>query len=476
MKLKICQDFFNALNYSGIRYCHWKSNIRLEKSLSGKTDLDILIHKTDKDVFNKYLKKFLFKKIVSPPQKQYPDIEDYLGFDYETGALIHLHVHYSLILGQRYIKNHHLTVEGIYLKNLMLQDNINIPVPELELITLIIRAHMKIDLLSFIKQIIKDFQGLPYTPFTDDLEEELDYLINKCDINKIKTILNESQLHLSWKVFDKFMNKYSDKNLKSYDIARTFIYIFKALEGYRRIKSKKIYLEYLYRAFLDLYFIRKLLPGGGKMLPEKGKLIAFIGVDGSGKSTIVKDISKWLSWKLSVKNIYFGIPKTRRIDLIIRVNNILNKLRLVHLVSIIEALLWVYIAKQRYKISLYADKIVKRGKVVISDRFPLKNFNTMKEPMDGPRLMNNRTWVGSSLSSLENGFYHRIMEPDIILVLKVGLDEVRKRKTDLDLETHRLKVEAVNLIQPTDIIKIIDANRPYEDVLLEAKRIIWNAI
>ena len=40
-----------------------------------------------------------------------PGMESFLGFDPTTGTLLHLDVHYRLVLGEQLIKNHHLPVE-----------------------------------------------------------------------------------------------------------------------------------------------------------------------------------------------------------------------------------------------------------------------------------------------------------------------------------------------------------------------------
>ena len=49
-----------------LNWCHWKSNIRLEQSLSGKTDLDILVHPEHIDIFQLKLKKCKFVEFKTP--------------------------------------------------------------------------------------------------------------------------------------------------------------------------------------------------------------------------------------------------------------------------------------------------------------------------------------------------------------------------------------------------------------------------
>lgn len=474
MALKLSKDFFESLNHDCIRYCHWKSNIRLQKALSGRTDLDILIHRDDKERFEESLKKFGFKQILSPSEKQYPGLEDYLGFDYDTGSLIHLHVHYNLILGQRYIKNHHLPIEEMVLRNLTTRNNVFIPIPELELLILIIRAHMKIDIISLLKQAVKDLSRSPYTPFPEHIEKELDELISKSDAKRLIDLLRQTGLPIPEDLFKGFISRFASRELNCIGVLRDCFRIFSALKMFRRRTSLSMYLGYAYRAIWDLPVISRFRPSRKKTLPGWGRIYAFVGADGSGKSTLVNDLDQWLSWKLSVRRYYFGIPKNKMIQIVSEVIYVFKKLRLERISSMMESWLWIAIARHRQALSMHTHEAAAQGDIVISDRYPLKEFHHMDEPMDGPRLMNRSTWLDSLLAALEISYYNRILPPDRIFILKVDLDEVRLRKNDLDLDTHRAKVEAVNsLDKGNSVFAIIDANQPYQAVQMQVKRMIW---
>src|SRR5207245_5117378 len=43
-----------------------------------------------------------------------------------------------------------------------------------------------------------------------------------------------------------------------------------------------------------------------RTLPQGGAVIAFVGADGSGKSTLVRELAAWLSPKVDVVHLYFG--------------------------------------------------------------------------------------------------------------------------------------------------------------------------
>ncbi len=72
--LDICKTLFENLDSQSIQYCHWKSNFHLDKALAGKTDIDILVNPENKDAFEKVLNQLSIKRILSPPEKQFPGL------------------------------------------------------------------------------------------------------------------------------------------------------------------------------------------------------------------------------------------------------------------------------------------------------------------------------------------------------------------------------------------------------------------
>src|SRR5512147_835727 len=84
-------DLFRALEESGVRYCLWKSNIRLQQGLRGETDLDVLVDPEDARLFKRILSAHSVRYVCAAPGRGYPSIENYLGFDDATGGLFHLH-------------------------------------------------------------------------------------------------------------------------------------------------------------------------------------------------------------------------------------------------------------------------------------------------------------------------------------------------------------------------------------------------
>ena len=474
--LDICRSFFAYIDSNKIRYCHWKSNSHLEEALDGKTDLDILIHHEDEEKFKSVVAKFAFVKLLSPSSKRFQDIEDYLGFDHQSGRLIHLHVHFRLILGQRFIKNHHLPIEDIIFYNLIKINNIFIPCPEVELILLFIRAHMKLGIVSFLRQISNDVLGNFTTPFPEEIEKELYALISVSDPQKITDILEEFNLNLSNEVVVAFISGFRQKRLKCYDFMKTKWHIQSSLSKFRRQKNISIYLKYIYLSVRSFPGLNRFLRPQKKTLTGHGKIISLVGADGAGKTTLIRDTEKWLSWKLSVSLFYHGIHKTVLNKLIFYLITGFRKLRLAFIASLVEYWFMLSLAKKRYSISLLSRKETKDGKIVLTDRFPLKVFRDMPQPMDGPRLHKCSNKLEQFFSKKESSYYDGIEYPDIVFVLQVSIDELRKRKSNLSLKDHVVKAEAVNAIKGDAQTILINANRSYQDVQLEIKRKIWECL
>jgi len=474
--LGICRLLFEHLNSHEIRYCHWKSNSHLDHALNGKTDLDILIWTDDRKQFEQVCKNLAFKNILSPPEKQFPGLDDYLGFDHETGRLIHLHVHYRLILGQKYIKNHHLPIESIVFQNLGSKDGVAIPCPEMELILLIIRAHLKLDAVSLLKHAIRDLQGRHYTPFPSDIEAEMTALITAYDPDKFEDIFSQCNLPIPITSFTSFIRKISEKGYTCADAIRKKRLIASSLKKFRRQKGISLFLRYAYLSFLNSRGLRIFINQQKKRLVGDGKIFSLVGADGAGKSSLVIDLERWLSWKLSVKRYYYGIPKNNFINLVDYVIRAARKFNLDVFATFVENCLWVLVARLRYKVFLSSQKEKSRGTVILTDRFPLKEFRNMETPMDGPRLRKRSTIIGRSFAQLESCYYDKINSPDRVFVLQVGADELRSRKTDLDISAHETKAAAVNAIQGNDYIRLLDANKSYPNVLLEIKRKIWESL
>ena len=185
--LEIVEKLLKCFDEKKVRYCHWKSNIHLQESLNGETDLDILVDRQDASKVSSIFAILNIKRVRSLPYQQYPSISDYIGYDSSSGEFIHIHLHYQLLLGSSGIKECHFPIEDFFLNNIIKKDGIFIPTYEIELIIYLIRMSFKRTNYYLIKRYIRNKIK---EKKEDEFVEEFNYLINKINVEIYNEIIS----------------------------------------------------------------------------------------------------------------------------------------------------------------------------------------------------------------------------------------------------------------------------------------------
>ncbi len=468
-----------ALNRHPIRYCHWKSNQHLGEALAGETDLDILVDGAQADACRSILRQAGCKQVVPQPSSRYPGIEDWLVFDGATGRLGHIHLHFRIITGGR-PKNYHLPIEQWLLSECVTLFDVAIPAYARELIVLAVRTALKARFRDLAKALLRPYREV----IPAAARAEFDWLLGRVDAENIGRHLQASGLRLDERLMAGFFRRYSAGR-----VTPAYFLGFKV----RLTRSLKncCTASVVNRARFTAAARLKNVRGHGqkkKTLPDRGVFFALVGADGSGKTTLARDLAAWLGWKLEVRVLYFGIPKSagpyifftkarQRADMLsancIR-RGIGPAARFFGFCSrTLDALLWAYVARQRYAQSRSAQSFRSKGCVVIGERFPLRQFNAMEEPMDGARLQKQ---PGGLLARLERFFYARLAPPDRMIVLQAAAEVLNARKPAASLRRLQEKVCAVNSIRADATAVTVDAEGPYASVALAVKTAVWEML
>ena len=151
-ELSIVRKLIDMMN-DEISYVHWKSNQHFYDALSGIDDLDILIDRTQYNELMIILGSLGFKHFYIPEIRGYVGVEDYLGFDEETGSIIHLHLHSQLVIGEDFLKGFLVPIEHRLLSRRIWNEEYKVffPNPSDELLLLILRMGMKNRKRDYIK-------------------------------------------------------------------------------------------------------------------------------------------------------------------------------------------------------------------------------------------------------------------------------------------------------------------------------------
>ena len=495
--LELVSRLIRRLAQEQVRYCHWKSNEHLGAALAGDTDIDLLVDHEAATLVTRLLAEVGFKQFTAPSEIAYVGVEDYIGLDEETGRLAHVHLHYRLVLGEKFLKGYRLPWEHILLASRKVDSASGMYVcdPSLELLLLLLRGAIKLrrrDRLS---------AGRRRHYLAGDFEREFLWLVARMSRDHLGTLAKEllgpdaaavvvsmvPQLPSTTQLLD--LRRAAAPVL---DRFRTFDRRGADLQRWRR--------EWQSRSSRGLrrYFgIRMPI---GFTDPRGGVIVAFVGADGSGKSTVVKAMSAWLAWRLEVVPIYLGFGDGRMsltrgmLQALARVWTRSTKppsqtagpgsggawSGLGQQARAAWRVLWAgSIVREKQARMRQAVRARNLGQVVICDRYPQAQIGELG---DGPLLGRLESAPGAlgRASRRELQAYQRMeaIAPDLVVKLHVSPEVSARRKHDVSLESLHQRVDVVRTLRfprATRVVEI-DTDQRLDQVLLQAKRAVWDAL
>jgi thymidylate kinase len=228
--------------------------------------------------------------------------------------------------------------------------------------------------------------------------------------------------------------------------------------------------------------------------PGGGCVAAVIGVDGSGKTTVVAAIRAWLGSEVDVMPVYFGTGAGRPSLLLLPLKMMMPVItrllrtkpkgashgrisgRAPGLLYSLLMMVWAtaVAAEKRSKLRA-AHRGASRGLVVIADRYPQNEDVGYNDGPLLPRLTHAPHW----LRRFEAHAYTLAgrLPPDLVLKLEVTAETAARREPDMDPDTRRQRIEAARrLTFPGVRIVRVDAERPLEEVIRSVKREIWSLL
>ena len=482
--LKISKELFTAWNDAKLLYCHWKSNEHLLPGLDGETDLDVLLSRDYQKEGESILRRLKFLQVRSQFGSRYPNVDDWIGFDYDTGKLIHIHLHYDLITGHRGMKEYTLHWTDMALRTRILNDEYGVYTmePNLEMVTLYTRIGLKADFKSLIRCRLGRFK------FSKNTQREIDWLKERVDKGKVYHLVN---------TFYGRKGKDMQRIMECKKITNTDLLKLRKLTEIRfremsRVKYFMRVRELLYFLYLNWgkRIVSKFHPVITRKVPYSGagNKIVFVGQDGSGKSTVTNEIIKWLSWKLDATRFYFGSgdyfnPWQKKLRKGLRkfsrlpVCNYLYKMTTLWVLS-----LWGKYVRKNIKM---VNRYVAKGGIAILDRFPQMQYAGIN---DGPKI---RKWsekessgwilkyIANRLAKREEKDIEYVWSntPDVVFKLVLPVEESFRRKPHENRDAVRCKHDVIeNLEFDNTKVYTIDATQNYEKEIIEIKRNIWSQL
>ncbi len=477
--LGISQELFSAWEGEDVRYSHWKSNEHLYEGLVGITDLDVLIDPEDRERAETVLRSLRFLQFRPQYGSDYPMVDDWIGCDTGTGRLIHIHLHYRIITGHMGMKEYALPWTREVLNTRVRHEEFPVYVtdPSLEMLLLLSRIALKSTMLRRLRAAAGKFSLS---------------LGDKKEIAYLKELYDEDRfLSFADSIYgDDSKDMYKLSRADKYDadwFRRLYALVRKHLSFCDTRKPFSLLIRIYYFFVLRLRFVLKRFAHVTlitRKTPPKGCVIAFIGQDGAGKSTVSKEIVSWLKWKIDATKYYLGsgehyfsIQKLIRSRLHSKsglVGSIRNLLTVSDLQNIAS------VTKRKVK---RAEKYAQKGGIAVFDRFPQVQFAGIN---DGPKIRSgsDKRNLGKAARMIinhcavrEERYLKSAAEqyPDLVFKLILSPEESIRRKPEENLENVRQKHDVIKRMTFGDAKVIeIDAQQDYSEEIRFIHCAIWD--
>lgn len=451
--LPLVLRMLRAFDERQVRYVHWKSNTTVDRALAGEGDLDLLVHPMDRSACEDALRSVGVIRAKSKKDAWQADVMHFIGADAEAGRLVHVHLHYALPVGFDYDKNFVLPVVDTCLDSRRRHGPIFLPAPEVEYTLLVIRLILKHGMDTFllksprqqlrtlVRRADRVVKGSGYREFED--------LAARVDRGRLVEIVEANFDFIGWDRFEKCEDvvRRNDCWPQFFAAASDLKRKLRSFATHGPLESFLIAAWRMNMARLSNVIgrIARKTPGTG------GKLIAFVGGDGAGKSTNIDFLADTLANQFEVAKIHLGHPQTSGRGWLLK--PVAHIVRLLGAKELALALVYLRVAFDRVAAFEKAKQLRQRGVIVILDRLPMSGLTTM----DCPRIQLIREGKFKRLASIEQRQYAKFVGVDCLIVLKLDPEIALLRRPEDDPEELRTRSgEVWNDAWDAPYAKVID--------------------
>lgn len=478
-KVQSCyvKNLLAAWHEHQVEYCHWKSVDHLDEALDGRTDLDILVEPDSAARAEQCIVASGFVPMRTAVPRSYPGVHDYVAYDAALDRFIHLHLHYQLVMGDRWVKAYRLPVEqGVLHRRVWLDPQQTWVVsPADELVMYCARMCVKFARPFVRPRVQQELRFFTGRVGTEGLGAEV-------RSNYRPALIELAELALAG-------------DLAALD-ARSAA-VRREMRAYLRMSRQLFFirarLRFAYRLVVELAR-RKLqvYSFGRRRLTRGGMTVAFVGMDGAGKTSAIARNSVFLAKQVDVSTVFLGsgrsgAPWYRRIAFALfgtkaKFKDKSGKTPAAGGVKRYSPhyLVWLWIcARDRIQRLYLAHRARSAGRLVLVDRWPQ---DSIAGSFDGPKLAQVvDTLFAARARAAEQASCRlgREFAPDLLLRFVVSPAVARERKPG-ELTEAQATGARDNLLQiqwpvATRVVDI-DADQPAAQVDIAVRQAIWQQL
>jgi thymidylate kinase len=463
------------LDEAGVAHCVWKGSDHLRESFAGDRDLDLLV---DPAASLGVTAAFEAAGLRRAPTED-PRVADWFGLAPDTGALVQIQVYAQVLIDDGAVARWAPPWAEAILRDRRREAGVWVVDPAMELVLLLAQAAARNGPVS--RHVIRS------RPDPRTLGSRLDRLAALAGMERAAAIAAE------W-LGPEVAAEVSAAASTSFDPDRLRTLLPKVGEAMAPLRlrhaagripptaaavGRKVLRRVAARTTAQ---VRRR----GRRSPSGGLIVAVVGADGSGKSTVAGDLAAEYQSKLDTLPLYFGsgagaaLPLFRVVKAARRIGPSTtggtgtgSSPRLPQAVWGV-ALAW----EKRRKLGL-ARRARASGAVVVCDRYPQLEVPGIH---DGPRLAawdDAAGWRGR-LATWERRAYAGAADlgPDLVVRLDVSAAEAMRRRPEHDPADLRRRVEVVRALQfeGAGHVEDVVADQRYEEVLRDVRTAVFRQV
>jgi len=477
----------DVLEAKGIRYCHWKSNVRLAATLAGFEDIDILVDRRDATAFHATLSELRFKLARSRTATDHPGVFHALALDDATDQLVHLHAYHNIVSGDSLVKSYRFPVEPWLLNQTRTLMGVRVPPAAAELVLFVLRIALKHVSPVEIWKVKKQYQ---------DVSAELAWLREATEIDEAEAALACYFPTIEPTLFRRLVEAIAEGSALWRRVGLGWRVAWR-LRHRRRLGTWQAMASRIWRIGSSvvgrLEKRRDLTPLTG------GAIVALVGPKATGKSTLCDELAIRLGRHLSVLRIHAGKPPPTLLSsvprLFIPIARILfpeersgkyeeaerRRTKSYSLIHVVRAAL---LAHDRRRLLTRALRMASSGTIVISDRYPSGTVGAIDSScFDEDVLANCDSTLKRWFMANERRCSADQPQPQLVLRLVAPMaraierDATRDKADEPDSEAVRRRWDLETRAEfPGVPVAVIDTDRPLEETVRDAVQAVWSVI
>ncbi|MBV8915064.1 MAG: hypothetical protein JOZ05_18740 [Acetobacteraceae bacterium] len=475
-----------ALDRGGVEYCYWKSAARLGAVLAGDADLDLLIARRDQHRAIGVLLASGFKPFANVACRAHPSVSSYLGYDEPSGRIVHVHVHTRLVSGDRLLRTDRIAWEEAVLRRAVRHPLLPLRLldPASEAVLLAVRACLEQRAADVVAWRNRRATKAKFAADRARLSAEADRAAVRELAGELLTGETAELLTAGLFGAGRFPAAALRRRVRR-ELACHRLY--GGLEAGLRGAGRAVHWAAGAFNKRRLHAPRpwcRIAPGGGCV-------VAVLGVDGSGKSTVTRAVRAWLGDEIDTIPMYFGTGDGRPslllwpLKLAVPLAGKLLRRKPAGsshgavsqrppgpLYGLLLTVWATALAVEKRNKLLAAHRGAARGLVVVTDRYPQ---DESPDYNDGP-LLPRLPRAPALLRRFEASSYAltRTLRPDLVIVLEAPPALLAQREPSMDHGVIGRRVAALRALTfaGAPIVRV-DAQQPLADVLRAVKREVW---